>query len=179
MWKRTKTLNIKGKITMEKLVYFISYLGSLLNFFGAKEPLEYRILTQEEMSKNTDVKYVSSFQDDAFETVGSGATARTMTVKKTKFLVSINKRDWVLKLKKHLLIGKKNFKEFDAKSDENAILQNRIESLNTKIQTISEEKIIHEDYLMRLERLIGGPKYLEYKNEVNRIIEREKAEKRS
>lgn len=163
---------------MQKLIYLISYIISAANFLGKNQPLEYKILSQEQIQNNTDVHFVSKIEDEGVESVGVGTSSRNVIVKTTKFLVYVNKRNWVLKLKKHLLVGKKNFSAYEETSDANADLQNEITSLNSKIKTLSKEKEISEDFSSRLSKMIGHEQYAQYSSNITAIIEREVIEKR-
>lgn len=162
---------------MQKLVYLISFIASTFKFWGGKEELEYVILSPKEMTNNTDVKYITQFDQEEFELVGKGVTARKLVIKKSWFLCYVERKTWVLNLKKHLLIGKKNFKEHTEVTDKNISLINKIESLETSLRDLTEEKEQMDDFNSRFEKLIGAGIYLEHTNNIANIVRRERAEK--
>lgn len=162
---------------MQKIIYFISFLFSSLKFWGGSEPLEYLTLSPEEMNLNTQVKFVTQFTQEEIELIGTGTTARRMVIQKPMFLCHIVKRDWVLKLKRHLLVGKKNFKEHDSINNENVSLLNQIETMKSTINNLKEEKEERDDFSMRFEKLLGSGIYQEHVINIENIKRRERAAK--
>lgn len=162
---------------MQKIIYTISFILSYLKFWGGSVPLEYLILSPEEMSNNTNVKFVTQYTNEEIKTIGTGTTTRKMIVQKPMFLCYIVRRDWVLKIKKHLLIGKKNFKEHDSVNNENVKLLNQIETMQSTVNNLKEEKEDRDDFLVRFEKLLGSGIYQEHVINIENIKRRERSNK--
>lgn len=153
---------------MEKIKAFFSYIITLLNIMGDKEDALYEVLTFDEFHKAEGSKHNLReifYRDEVITTTigsGGGAGSRTNVLRVPYFVVAQNEKQVILDLKKKLLVGPKNYKEYDDVCDKNVQLQNEIKGLEATIRSLQESQKELESERDYIKNCIGNNAYTNY-----------------
>lgn len=126
---------------MQKIIYFVSYFFSLMKFWGNKEIHSYYLVEENEFHANENLHFKEVVYKDKVVTEGrgvNGGTGKTHILRLPHFLVYDKQKNVTRDLKKHLLIGPKNFTEHENLKDKVCELESKIESLNNHIESLKE-----------------------------------------
>lgn len=147
---------------MRKIIYFFSYIFSLLKFWGNSKINAYYVVSEEEFNSNENLHFKEVIYKEAIIKEKIKGGERTHIVKKPFFIVYDKTKNVVRNLKKHLLIGPKNFTDFEKNKDSVINMEAKLESMNNNLTTFREAINDKQSQLDYLKVQIGESNFLNY-----------------